>query len=65
MPVDVETEVVIGRPRTEVASYAADPDTATDWYENIERVEWETPPPLAVGSSTRTRSGSSSRGAGL
>ena len=50
MPVDVETEVVIGRPRTEVASYAADPDTATDWYENIERVEWKTAGPLAVGS---------------
>jgi hypothetical protein len=33
------TEIEIGRPRSEVASYAADPDSATGWYENIEGVE--------------------------
>ena len=43
MPVDVLTVTEIGRPREEVAAYSADPDNATSWYENIERVEWKTP----------------------
>jgi uncharacterized membrane protein len=48
--VDVQTEVEIGRPRDEVASFAADPANAPVWYENIRSIEWETEPPLAVGS---------------
>jgi hypothetical protein len=48
--VDVVTETEIARPRAEVAAFAADPDNATRWYDNIESVEWETAPPLAVGS---------------
>jgi hypothetical protein len=50
MPVDVQTEIVIARPRAEVADYAADPDHATAWYQNIKAVTWVTPPPLTVGT---------------
>lgn len=55
MAVDVLTEVEIARPREEVAAFAADPSNATAWYKNIKAVEWETPPPVAVGSKVRFR----------
>ena len=50
MPVDVVTEIVIDRPRRDVASYAADPSNVPRWYANIRSVTWRTTPPLEVGS---------------
>jgi hypothetical protein len=50
MNVDVVTDTQIDRPRLQVAAYAADPDNATTWYQNISSVEWRSPKPLAVGS---------------
>lgn len=51
--VDVLTTIEIARPREEVFSFAADPGNATTWYKNIKAVEWETPPPAAIGSRIR------------
>jgi uncharacterized membrane protein len=48
--VDVVTTTEIDRPRREVAAYAGDPGNATAWYVNIRSVEWETAPPVRVGS---------------
>jgi uncharacterized protein YndB with AHSA1/START domain len=48
--VDVVTDVVIARPRKEVAAYASDPDNATAWYENIKTVGWRTPKAVRVGA---------------
>jgi len=50
LAVDVVTEITIGRPKGVVATYAADPSNAPVWYQNIKSVEWETAPPLQVGS---------------
>jgi uncharacterized membrane protein len=48
--VDVSSGIEIHRPRDEVARYAADPQTAPEWYVNIKSAEWKSPKPLAVGS---------------
>ena len=50
MPVDVLTETLINRPVAIVAAFAGDPTHAPEWYANIKSVEWETPPPVAVGA---------------
>jgi hypothetical protein len=50
MQVDVVNSVLINRPVAVVSQYAADPDNAPLWYENIKSVEWRTPGPVKVGS---------------
>ncbi len=50
MKVDVSSEIVIRRPRREVAEYSSNPDNAPSWYVNIKFIEWKTPPLVQVGS---------------
>ena len=48
--VDVLTKITINKPIEEVASYAANPDNAPEWYVNIKSAVWQTPKPLVDGS---------------
>ncbi len=50
MAVDVQVETVIARPVAEVAAFAGDPTNAPVWYSRISAVEWQTSPPVTVGS---------------
>lgn len=47
---DLTTSIRIERPVAQVAACASDPVFAPEWYGHISSVEWETPPPVAVGS---------------
>jgi Polyketide cyclase / dehydrase and lipid transport len=53
MTVDVQTEIVIARPLHVVATYAADPTHAPEWYGNIRSVEWVTEPGVRIGAKVR------------
>jgi uncharacterized membrane protein len=48
--VDVSSSVTINRPIDAVAGYAADPSHAPAWYVNIRSVDWQTEPPVRLGS---------------
>ena len=50
MTVDVQVETTIARTPAEVAAYAGDPTNAPEWYVNIKSIEWQTKPPVSVGS---------------
>jgi hypothetical protein len=50
MHLDVVNSLVINRSVADVSQYAADPDNAPFWYENIKSVEWKTPRPAQVGA---------------
>ena len=40
MHVDILTDIDIARPRAVVAEYASNLDNTTEWYANIETVDW-------------------------
>ena len=48
--VNVQTEILINRPRAEVAAYAANPDNAPKWYVNIHKSQRLTDGPTGTGS---------------
>jgi hypothetical protein len=50
MTVNVQTDILINRPRAEVAGYAADPDNAPKWYVNIHKSQRLTPGPVGTGT---------------
>lgn len=50
MSVDVTETIVIERPIGEVAAFAGDPSNAPTWYRRIDSAEWQTDPPIALGS---------------
>ena len=53
MTVDVEVHTTIALPRAQVAEYCCDPGNVTKWYANITAVQWETDPPVELGSRFR------------
>lgn len=50
MGVDVLTEIDIGCPVNNVASFAGNPANAPVWYENIRSIEWIGEPAVKVGA---------------
>jgi uncharacterized membrane protein len=50
MNVDVAATIVIERPIDEVSSFAGDPSNAPRWYRRITSAEWQTDPPITLGS---------------
>src|SRR5215203_6315700 len=50
MNVDIQSSIVIHRPRGLVAAYAMNPDNAPRWYSNIHGVSWQTPKEVRVGA---------------
>jgi uncharacterized membrane protein len=50
MGVDVSVATVIERPIGEVSAFAGDPSNAPTWYRRIASAEWQTEPPITLGS---------------
>jgi len=50
MSVDVMATIVIERPIGDVSAFAGDPSNAPAWYRRISSAEWETDPPVTLGS---------------
>lgn len=54
--VDVGETIVIERPIEVVAAYAGDPSNAPAWHRRVESAEWQTEPPMKLGSRITLRS---------
>lgn len=50
MSVDVAVTTVIERPIGEVSEFAGDPSNAPTWYRRIASADWQTDPPMTLGS---------------
>lgn len=50
MIVDVAVATVIERPIEEVAAFAGDPSNAPAWRRRVSSAEWQTEPPVMLGS---------------
>lgn len=50
MAIDVRVELLINKPKSEVAAYATDPDNDPVWVSGIVEAKMLTDPPLAQGS---------------
>lgn len=55
MTVDVAATIVIERPIGQVSTYSGNPAHAPEWYRRIDAAEWETDPPIKLGSRIRFR----------
>ena len=53
MAIEVTAQVVINRPREDVAGYATDPANDTAWIGGIVEAELLTAPPVGVGTKVR------------
>ncbi len=50
MSIDVMAAILIERPIEEVSTFAGDPSNAPTWYRRISSAQWETDPPITLGS---------------
>ena len=50
MSVDVTATIVIERPIEQVAAYVGDPSNAPEWCRHIASAQWQTEPPMMLGS---------------
>lgn len=50
MTVDILTETIVARAKSDVAAFSANPENAPVWYVNIKAVEWKSEPTVRVGA---------------
>ncbi len=55
MAVDVTTTIVIERPIGVVSDFSGDPANAPEWHRRIASADWQTEPPITLGSQITFR----------